>query len=78
MPARDSMHDIVRTALIKDGWSIAADPFVIQYGEFVLFADLAAEHVWLLSKTGSELPSRSKALPSPQECASSKRRLGSI
>jgi hypothetical protein len=41
MPARDSIHN-VKQALIKDGWQITDDPYVISYGERFLFVDLAA------------------------------------
>ena len=42
MPRRDSYHSIVRTALIKDGWTITDDP--LRVGEKVrLYADLGAE-----------------------------------
>ena len=27
--ARDKIHGAVKTALVKDGWTITADPFVI-------------------------------------------------
>jgi hypothetical protein len=43
MPARDFFHDAVRNALTKDGWTITDDPYVIEYKEVKLFADLAAE-----------------------------------
>lgn len=43
MPAKDFYHDTVKTALIKDGWTIAADPYTIKYKDAELFADLAAE-----------------------------------
>ncbi len=43
MAATDVIHGAVRTALIKDGWTITADPFVIRYEDVNLFADLAAE-----------------------------------
>ncbi|MBN3958514.1 XisH family protein [Nostoc sp. NMS8] len=42
MPARDSIHNIVKQAIIKDGWKITDDPYVISYGERFLFIDLAA------------------------------------
>jgi hypothetical protein len=42
LPARDSIHDLVKQALSKDGWAITADPYVISYGERFLFIDLAA------------------------------------
>jgi XisH protein len=42
MPAKDQIHDIVKEALLKDGWQITNDPYVISYGERFLFVDLAA------------------------------------
>ena len=32
MPARDYLHNIVKNALIKDGWIITHDPFTIVFG----------------------------------------------
>jgi hypothetical protein len=43
MPAKDIYHDAVKNALIKDGWTITADPYPIKYEEVKLFADLAGE-----------------------------------
>ncbi|MBD2771754.1 XisH family protein [Iningainema tapete] len=44
MPPRDTIHEIVKQAVIKDGWIIteADDPFVISYGQRFLFVDLGA------------------------------------
>lgn len=42
MPPRDSIHNIVKQAMIKDSWEITDDPYVISYGERFLFVDLAA------------------------------------
>ncbi len=43
MAARDKIHDAVKNALVKAGWTITADPFTIQYDDVTLQADLAAE-----------------------------------
>ncbi len=43
MPAKDLYHDAVKNALIKDGWLIIADPYIIKYEDAELYADLAAE-----------------------------------
>ncbi len=43
MPAKDTYHDAVKNALIKEGWKITADPYPIKYEEVKLFADLAGE-----------------------------------
>ena len=42
MPQKDESHQLVKEALIKDGWDITDDPYVISYGERFLFVDLAA------------------------------------
>ncbi len=41
--AKDIIHHAVKNALIKDGWTITADPFKIEYGEIKVQADIAAE-----------------------------------
>lgn len=45
MPQRDAIHDLVKQALIADGWEITDDPYVISYGERFLFVDLGAVEV---------------------------------
>ncbi|MGD1902749.1 MAG: element excision factor XisH family protein [Geitlerinemataceae cyanobacterium] len=40
MPRRDLYHDTVRNALIKDGWTIARDPFMLGDPTFRVYADL--------------------------------------
>jgi hypothetical protein len=40
MPLRDAIHDPVKTALQREGWTITDDPYVISYGERFLFVDL--------------------------------------
>ncbi len=51
--AKDIIHDAVKNALIKDGWTITADPFEIRYEEFRLFADLAAERSPIAAERGN-------------------------
>jgi len=43
MPSRDSTHPFIKQALIKEGWEITDDPYVISYGERFLFIDLAVQ-----------------------------------
>ncbi len=43
MSAKDSLHFQVRRALVKDGWTITDDPFLIEYKDVLLKADLGAE-----------------------------------
>lgn len=49
MPKRDAIHNVVKQALIKDGWTITDDPYVISYGERFLFIDLAATETGILN-----------------------------
>lgn len=43
MPAKDIYHNAVKNALIKDGWTITADPYPIEYEDAELYPDLAVE-----------------------------------
>jgi len=53
MPARDSIHDAVKTALIKDGWTITHDPYPLPYGDRDVYADLGAERA-IAAERGDE------------------------
>ncbi len=46
MPAKDTIHDQVRTALESDGWEITNDPlFIPTEGLAGLYVDLAAQQI---------------------------------
>ena len=45
MPAKDKYHQHVKNALIKDGWTITHDPYMIDYEEITVYADLGAERL---------------------------------
>ncbi len=51
--ARDFIHESIKTALIKDGWTITADPFELNFEEISLAVDLAAEKL-LEAQRGSQ------------------------
>jgi len=52
MPQRDTIHNLVKQALINSGWEITDDPYRIYYGERSLFVDLGAEvQQWITSQT---------------------------
>lgn len=40
MPARDALHEIVKTSLVKDGWQITHDPYTLAFGDRDVYADL--------------------------------------
>lgn len=52
MAKRDIYHDAVKQALIRDGWTITHDPFVLPFGAHNLFIDLGAERVLAAEKAG--------------------------
>jgi XisH protein len=47
MPARDTIHDTIKNALIKDGWTILANPYFLRYEDKSLIADLKAAKIFL-------------------------------
>jgi hypothetical protein len=55
MPKLDIIHNSVKNALIKDGWLITDDPYVIQYRRTVLYADLGAERPIAVERDGQKL-----------------------
>ena len=55
MPRLDKIHVIVRNALEKDGWSITHDPFIIQYEEQTVYADLGAEKLFAAERQGKKI-----------------------
>ncbi|WP_299408590.1 element excision factor XisH family protein [Acaryochloris sp. IP29b_bin.148] len=51
--ARDRFHQIVKTALIKDGWDVTHDPLQIKVGGVDMEVDLGAERL-LAAERGEE------------------------
>ncbi len=45
MPAKDRYHNTVKTALIKDGWTITHDPLTLRISTKKLYIDLGAERL---------------------------------
>ncbi len=55
MPAKDTYHDAVRSALTKDGWTITDDPFRLVWGKREFYVDLGAERVLAAEKAGKRI-----------------------
>ncbi|MEG3896381.1 MULTISPECIES: XisH family protein [unclassified Microcoleus] len=55
MPAKDIYHNEVKNALLKDGWTITADPYFIKYEDAELYADLAAEKPIAAQRQGQKI-----------------------
>jgi hypothetical protein len=65
MPAKDIYHDAVKNALIKDGWTITADPYFIIYKKLRLIADLGAERSLSAQKGNDKIVIEVKSFLNP-------------
>jgi hypothetical protein len=52
MAARDTFHEAVRNALVKDGWTITHDPLSLSFGGVDLYIDPGAEKVIAAEREG--------------------------
>lgn len=55
MPRKDAIHDAVKNALVKDGWNITHDPYIIKYGDERVLIDLAAELPLAAERDGRQI-----------------------
>lgn len=67
MPARGIFHDCVKTALIKDGWTITHDPLSLRIGKKDLFIDLGAEQLLAAEKEKCKIAIEVKSFVSASE-----------
>jgi hypothetical protein len=65
MPQYDLYHDTVKNALVKDGWIITDDPFLIAYKGVRLYADLGAEKLLAAEKPEHKIVVEIKVFNSP-------------
>lgn len=63
--ARDLYHETVKTALVKDGWTITDDPLSLQIGERDLFVDLGAEKLLMADRGSQKIAVEAKSFISP-------------
>lgn len=63
--AKDLFHQAVKTALIKDGWTIVSDPLIIRIDRVKLEVDLAAEKVFAAEKDGQKIAVEVKGFINP-------------
>ena len=76
MPARDFYHDVVKLALIADGWTITHDPLVLQWGYKDLFVDLGAERLLAADKGDQKIAVEVKSFSGPSEIDDLEKALG--
>jgi hypothetical protein len=55
MPRFDEYHEAVKSALIKDGWTITDDPLTIEFEDTRLWADLGAEKTFAAEKGNQKI-----------------------
>jgi len=55
VPALDKFHDVVKQALIKDGWTITDDPLYLQYEGTDVSIDFGAEKLIATEKQGQRI-----------------------
>jgi hypothetical protein len=53
--AKDLFHDVVKSALIKDGWTITDDPLFLKVGGVDFFIDLGAEKLLAAERNGQKI-----------------------
>ncbi|MDX2240817.1 MAG: element excision factor XisH family protein [Leptolyngbyaceae cyanobacterium bins.302] len=62
---KDRFHDVVRTALEKEGWKITADPFEISVDDVDFEIDLAAEQLLAAELADRKIAVEVKSFISP-------------
>jgi hypothetical protein len=76
MPARDFYHDVVKAALIADGWTITHDPLKLSVGKKDLFVDPGAERLLAADKEGRKIAVEVKSFPGASDVADLENALG--
>ncbi len=74
--AKDMIHDAVKNALRKDGWTITHDPYTIRYLTLQLSADLGAERPFAAERAGQKIIVEIKSFRSPSPVQDFKLALG--
>lgn len=75
MPAKDFYHDTVKTALIKDGWTIT-EPFPLKVGKRDLFIDLGAEKLLIADRANQKIAVEVKSFISASPVSDLEQALG--
>lgn len=55
MSRKDTFHNVVRSALEKDGWIITHDPLLLRYELGNLYIDLGAEKILAAERAGQKI-----------------------
>lgn len=63
--AKDLFHQAVKTALIKDGWTITHDPLYFNVAEVEIYIDLGAEQLFAAEKDSQKIAVEVKTFLNP-------------
>jgi XisH protein len=74
--ARDRLHDAVRNALVRDGWTITHDPLRITSGRRNLYVDLGAERLVAAEKGALRIAVEVKAFSGPSDVEALEQAMG--
>ena len=55
MSRRDALHDVVKNALVKDGWVVTHDPYIVKFGTQNLQVGLGAELPLAAERNGRKI-----------------------
>lgn len=76
MPAKDFYHDTVKTALIKDGWTVADKSLTFMVGKRPAMIDIAAEKVLIAERNAQKIAVEVKSFLSPSPMTDLEKALG--
>ncbi len=76
MPAKDTYHDVVKTALEKDGWTITDDPLRLPWGSRDMYVDLGAECLLAAERGTRKIAVEIKSFIKPSPIADLENALG--
>jgi hypothetical protein len=76
MPRYDVYHEPVKRALLKDGWTITDDPYVIAYKGLRLYVDLGAEKLIAAQKLEQKIVVEVKVFGTPSPVTELERAIG--
>ena len=74
MPAPDIYHHVVKNALIKEGWTITHDPYILTFGQRNVFVDLGAERLAAAERNLEKIGLKSRIFTGHLTCVIWKRR----
>jgi hypothetical protein len=63
--AKDLFHDVVKEALIAEGWKITHDPFPVDYGDVQMQIDLGAERLLAAQRDSEKIAVEVKSFTNP-------------